>query len=187
MSKLMLPLLGYLRGNSLARAQQKALLQKSGCTRFLEDDDDGFALAPALQQAQNLSQTPVTLIMTNLENLGGSLGVQLEWLRKWFSDGNHVYTLDSELDSLHFSETTTLIAILAGHNPDATPAPAGRPSGLSAEALKLAERAEALYHEKKLNAKQCARRLGIARSTYYRYLKHRGIQLGTAKKPSDVK
>ena len=41
--------------------------------------------------------------------------------------------------------------------------------------------AETLYREQKLSANQIAKRLGIAKSTLYSYLRHRGVEIGAYK------
>ena len=51
----------------------------------------------------------------------------------------------------------------------------GRPKGLSKEAETTAMAAEMLYKEGNLSVKQICERLGIAKGTFYTYLKHRGV------------
>lgn len=58
----------------------------------------------------------------------------------------------------------------------------GRPKGLSQEAEATSHAAASLYREGKLSVKQIADKLGIAKSTLYSYLRHRGVQIGTHKK-----
>ena len=50
----------------------------------------------------------------------------------------------------------------------------GRPKGLSKEAEKTAAAAEALYKAGDLSVSEITERLGIGRSTLYKYLRHRG-------------
>lgn len=164
----------YCRGNPLERETQRKLLGQLKYDKIVEDDDESYSLCPALQQ---ISDTPVTVVMTELSVLRGTPSAQLKWLRKWFLSGHHLITLDGVIDSIAWPETAALIAVLAGHNPKATQAPAGRPSGLSEQALQLSERAETLYSQKKMTSQQSARRLGVARSTYYRYLNLRQVIL----------
>lgn len=56
----------------------------------------------------------------------------------------------------------------------------GRPKGLSPESQKTAIVAETLYKERKLSIKEIIQQLGIAKSTFYKYLKYRGVTLDTA-------
>lgn len=55
----------------------------------------------------------------------------------------------------------------------------GRPKGLSPKAEETSYAAAALYRERSLTVQQIADRLGIAKSTLYTYLKHRGVQIST--------
>lgn len=159
--------IGYCRGEQAERDAQRQALRQANCSHFIDDGDLTHALCPALH---TLPDNNITLAMTELSVLRGTQSNQLSWLRKWLLNGNHLITLDGVLDSKAWPETAALIAVLAGHNPKAQQAPAGRPAGLSEQALELSERAENLYNQKKLTSLQSARRLGIARSTYYRYL-----------------
>jgi len=45
------------------------------------------------------------------------------------------------------------------------------------EAEKTAIVAETLYTERKFSIKEITKQLGIAKSTFYKYLKHRGVKL----------
>jgi DNA invertase Pin-like site-specific DNA recombinase len=54
----------------------------------------------------------------------------------------------------------------------------GRPKGLSGNAEATAMAAETLYRERKLSIMDICENLHIARSTLYRYLRHRGIEPG---------
>jgi transposase-like protein len=47
--------------------------------------------------------------------------------------------------------------------------------------------AETLYRERQLSANQIARRLGIAKSTLYSYLRHRGVAIGAYEKKHQPK
>ena len=53
----------------------------------------------------------------------------------------------------------------------------GRPKGLSPKAEAVSYAAETLYKERKLSVQQIADRLGIAKSTLYTYLRHRGVEI----------
>ncbi|MEG3130431.1 hypothetical protein SC171_21800 [Pantoea cypripedii] len=159
--------LGYSRGSIDERNEQNHLLLTVRCHWLVEDPDQSNALCPALQ---NLPEVKVVLLMTNLNTLRGSSSGQLSLLRKWLLSGHQIITLDGVINSLLYPEVTAFVSALAGHNPLAQNVPSGRPSGLSRKALQLKEQAIGMYTQTALNSNQCARRLGIARSTYYRYL-----------------
>ena len=55
----------------------------------------------------------------------------------------------------------------------------GRPKGLSPKAESASHAAAALYREGKLSVQAIADHLGIAKTTLYTYLRHRGVEIGT--------
>jgi DNA invertase Pin-like site-specific DNA recombinase len=54
----------------------------------------------------------------------------------------------------------------------------GRPKGLLPQAERTACAAETLYRERRLSVRAIASELGIAKSTLYDYLRHRGVAIG---------
>jgi len=54
----------------------------------------------------------------------------------------------------------------------------GRPKGLPPHAERTACAAETLYREQRLSVREIAEELGIAKSTLYDYLRHRGVPIG---------
>ena len=59
----------------------------------------------------------------------------------------------------------------------------GRPKGLPPEAERTACAAETLYREQRLSVREIADELGIAKSTLYAYLRHRGVPIGGRPRP----
>ena len=171
--------IGYCRGNEHSRNMQQKYLLQAGCCDFIDDPDQSDALCPALQEE---TESSMTIVLLSIELLKGTPAAQLKWLHTLLAGGSHIISMDGVINSLRWPKTQPLIAVLAGHNPAAEKAPAGRPPGLSEQALALSERAEALYIQNKLTSYQSARRLGIARSTYYRYINLRKAPLKRAKK-----
>ena len=55
----------------------------------------------------------------------------------------------------------------------------GRPKGLPKKAEATACAAETLYKEGVLTVDEISKKLGIAKSTFYSYLRHRGVTLGS--------
>ena len=56
----------------------------------------------------------------------------------------------------------------------------GRPKGLSKAAQQKARIAESLYKEATYSVEQIARELSISKTTLYKYLRQRGVQINTA-------
>jgi len=59
----------------------------------------------------------------------------------------------------------------------------GRPKGLPVHAESTAMAAETLYREGQLSVNEIAKRLSIAKSTLYNYLRHRGVEVGEDASP----
>lgn len=55
----------------------------------------------------------------------------------------------------------------------------GRPKGLTSDAELKAVAAEALYREGKLSVVEIANNLSISKATLYKYLRHRGVEIGS--------
>ena len=58
----------------------------------------------------------------------------------------------------------------------------GRPKGLSKKAQHTAVTAERLYQEGNLTVKEICEYLSISRTTFYRYLRHREVAIGSSRK-----
>lgn len=56
----------------------------------------------------------------------------------------------------------------------------GRPRGISKAAMDKAIIAESLYRQQQMSVAEISRHLGIAKSTFYKYLKVRGVGMGKA-------
>ncbi|CAB4127694.1 PinR Site-specific recombinases, DNA invertase Pin homologs [uncultured Caudovirales phage] len=56
----------------------------------------------------------------------------------------------------------------------------GRPKGLSGHAIDKAKIAESLYKDKSLSIRTICSQLGIGLSTFYRYLRFRGVDIGSS-------
>ena len=56
----------------------------------------------------------------------------------------------------------------------------GRPKGLSGNAIDKAKIAESLYKDKSLSIRTICSQLGIGLSTFYRYLRFRGVEIGSS-------
>lgn len=58
----------------------------------------------------------------------------------------------------------------------------GRPKGLSPKAEETAIVCETLYREGKLSSNAIAKQLNVSKATLYKYLKHRGVEIGSYSK-----
>lgn len=56
----------------------------------------------------------------------------------------------------------------------------GRPKGLSGNAVDKSKIAESLYKDKSLSIRTICSQLGIGLSTFYRYLRFRGVEIGAS-------
>jgi DNA invertase Pin-like site-specific DNA recombinase len=173
-------------------------LTKAGCDKIYQDIASGArAERPALNEMIRNLRPGDVLVIWKLDRLGRSL--------------NHLIGLVNDLmekkiglQSLHDPiDTTTpqgrlsfnLFASLAEFERDlirertqaglsaarARGRHGGRPKGLPQKAEATACAAETLYKEGKLTVNEIAEKLGIAKSTLYAYLRHRGVALGSFK------
>lgn len=173
-------------------------LTKAGCDKIYQDIASGArAERPALNEMIRNLRPGDVLVIWKLDRLGRSL--------------NHLISLVNDLmekkiglQSLHDPiDTTTpqgrlsfnLFASLAEFERDlirertqaglsaarARGRNGGRPKGLPQKAEATACAAETLYKEGKLTVNEIAEKLGIAKSTLYAYLRHRGVRLGSFK------
>ncbi len=173
-------------------------LIKAGCEKIYQDIASGARTErPALNEVINKLRAGDVLVIWKLDRLGRSL--------------NHLIGLVNELmerqiglQSLHDPiDTTTaqgrlsfnLFASLAEFERDlirertqaglsaarARGRNGGRPKGIPQKAEATACAAETLYKEGRLTVNEISEKLGIAKSTLYTYLRHRGVTLGSFK------
>jgi DNA invertase Pin-like site-specific DNA recombinase len=173
-------------------------LTKAGCEKIYQDIASGARTErPALNEVINKLRAGDVLVIWKLDRLGRSL--------------NHLIGLVNELmerqiglQSLHDPiDTTTaqgrlsfnLFASLAEFERDlirertqaglsaarARGRNGGRPKGIPQKAEATACAAETLYKEGRLTVNEISEKLGIAKSTLYAYLRHRGVTLGSFK------
>ena len=173
-------------------------LTKAGCEKIYQDIASGVRTErPALNEVINKLRAGDVLVIWKLDRLGRSL--------------NHLIGLVNELmerqiglQSLHDPiDTTTaqgrlsfnLFASLAEFERDlirertqaglsaarARGRNGGRPKGIPQKAEATACAAETLYKEGRLTVNEISEKLGIAKSTLYTYLRHRGVTLGSFK------
>ena len=173
-------------------------LTKAGCEKIYQDIASGARTErPALNEMINHLRPGDVLVIWKLDRLGRSLNHLIGLV-------NDLMKKNIGLQSLHDPiDTTTaqgrlsfnLFASLAEFERDlirertqaglsaarARGRNGGRPKGIPQKAEATACAAETLYKEGRLSVNEISEKLGIAKSTLYAYLRHRGVTLGSFK------
>jgi DNA invertase Pin-like site-specific DNA recombinase len=173
-------------------------LTKAGCEKIYQDIASGARTErPALNEMINNLRPGDVLVIWKLDRLGRSLNHLIGLV-------NDLMKKNIGLQSLHDPiDTTTaqgrlsfnLFASLAEFERDlirertqaglsaarARGRNGGRPKGIPQKAEATACAAETLYKEGRLSVNEISEKLGIAKSTLYAYLRHRGVTLGSFK------
>ncbi len=173
-------------------------LTKAGCEKIYQDIASGARTErPALNEMINNLRPGDVLVIWKLDRLGRSLNHLISVV-------NGLMEKKIGLQSLHDPiDTTTaqgrlsfnLFASLAEFERDlirertqaglssarARGRNGGRPKGIPLKAEATACAAETLYKEGRLTVNEISDKLGIAKSTLYTYLRHRGVTLGSFK------
>ncbi len=173
-------------------------LTKAGCEKIYQDIASGARTErPALNEMINHLRPGDVLVIWKLDRLGRSLNHLIGLV-------NDLMKKNIGLQSLHDPiDTTTaqgrlsfnLFASLAEFERDlirertqaglsaarARGRNGGRPKGIPPKAEATACAAETLYKEGRLSVNEISEKLGIAKSTLYAYLRHRGVILGSFK------
>jgi DNA invertase Pin-like site-specific DNA recombinase len=173
-------------------------LTKAGCEKIYQDIASGARTErPALNEVINKLRAGDVLVIWKLDRLGRSLNHLIGLV-------NDLMERQIGLQSLHDPiDTTTaqgrlsfnLFASLAEFERDlirertqaglsaarARGRNGGRPKGIPQKAEATACAAETLYKEGRLTVNEISEKLGIAKSTLYTYLRHRGVTLGSFK------
>jgi DNA invertase Pin-like site-specific DNA recombinase len=175
-------------------------LRKAGCEKVLQEVVSGAkAERPVLDALLADLRPGDVLVIWKLDRLGRSLRHLVELAGTLMERGVGLRSLNDPID------TTTpqgrlafnLFASLAEFERDLirertqaglTAARArgrmgGRPKGLPPQAERTACAAETLYREQRLSVREIADELGIAKSTLYAYLRHRGVPIGGRPRP----
>ena len=171
-------------------------LKKAGCEKIYTDIASGAkSERPELAKLLENLRTDDVIVIWKLDRLGRSLKHLVALVAELLEKGIGLQSLNDPID------TTTaqgrlifnIFASLAEFEKDlisertqaglsaarARGRTGGRPKGLSEKAEITARAAESLYKEKQLTVKEITERLGIAKSTLYYYLRHRGVEIGS--------
>lgn len=188
--------IGYVRVSTKEQSfdLQIDALQQAGCDQLYREVGSGARTErPGLDQVVDRLRAGDVLVIWKLDRLGRSLKHLVELVNTLRERGIGLQSLNDPIDTttpqgrLSFN----LFASLAEFERDlirertqaglsaarARGRNGGRPKGLSAQAEATACAAETLYRERQLSVRQIAARLGIAKSTLYAYLRHRGVPI----------
>jgi DNA invertase Pin-like site-specific DNA recombinase len=171
-------------------------LQKEKCERIYKEVVSGAkSERPVLQEMTSQLRSGDVIVVWKLDRLGRSLKHLVDLV-------NQFIKIEVGLKSLHDSiDTTTpqgrltfnIFASLAEFERDlisertkaglasarARGRNGGKPKGLSQKAETIACAAEALYKEGKISVNKIAQQLDIAKTTLYKYLRHRGVKINS--------
>ena len=192
---------GYARVST--REQSPALqldaLREAGCERIFRETASGAkAERPELARLLEQVREGDVVVVWKLDRLGRSLGHLVAFVGELMERGVGLVSLRDPVDttSAQGRLVFNLFASLAEFERDlirertragleaarARGRKGGRPRGLSEAARKKAVVAEALYRAGELPVKEIARTLDISKATLYKYLRHRGVEVGAARR-----
>jgi len=170
-------------------------LRRAGCQKIYQETVSGAqAVRPQLDLLLDHLRAGDVLIIWKLDRLGRSLKHLVELAHGLLEKGVGLKSLNDPIDTTTSQGRLSfnLFASLAEFERDlirertqaglsaarARGRRGGRPRGLPSSAEVTARAAETLYLERRLSVQQIAERLGIAKSTLYAYLRHRGVRIG---------
>jgi DNA invertase Pin-like site-specific DNA recombinase len=174
-------------------------LKKAGCGRIYQDVASGAKSArPELDKLLADVRARDTIVFWKLDRLGRSLRHLVELVSELSARGVGLHSLNDPIDTTNaqgrlvfniFASLAEFERELIRERTQAGLSAArargrhgGRPRGLSARAESTAIAAETLYRERRLSVNAISERLHIAKGTLYRYLRHRGVQIGAYQK-----
>jgi DNA invertase Pin-like site-specific DNA recombinase len=188
--------IGYVRVSTKEQSfdLQVDALQQAGCDKLYREVVSGARTErPGLDQVVDRLRAGDVLVIWKLDRLGRSLKHLVELVNTLRERGIGLQSLNDPTDTTRPQGRLSfnLFASLAEFERDlirertqaglsaarARGRNGGRPKGLSAQAEATACAAETLYRERQLSVRQIAARLGIAKSTLYVYLRHRGVPI----------
>ena len=171
-------------------------LKRAGCEKIFSDIVSGATKdRPNLNAMLEQCRPGDTIVIYKLDRLGRSLTHLVSLVNKLMEDGVHLQSLNDSIDTstsqgkLMFNVFASLAEFERDLIRERTRAGleaarargrvGGRPKGLSKEAEATSYAVAALYREGQLSVQQIANRLGISKMTLYKYLRYRGIKIGS--------
>jgi DNA invertase Pin-like site-specific DNA recombinase len=188
--------IGYARVSTKEQnlSLQLDALKKEGCERIYQEKISGAkADRPELQKMIEQLRSGDVIITWKLDRLGRSLRDLVNLVNEIQDKGAGLKALHDAIDTttphgklfFHFSASLAeferdIIRERTKAGLEAARARGrvgGRPKGLSKAAKDKAMIADTLYRQGEMSVTEICGYLGIARSTLYKYLRHRGIKL----------
>ncbi len=173
---------------------QVIALEEANCERVYEEVVSGAkADRPILNNLLKQLRSGDVLVVWKLDRLGRSLKHLIE-LVQWFMQHNiGLCSLNDPVDTTT-SQGRLIFNIFASlaeferdvirerthaglHAARARGRKGGRPRGIPKSSEATACAAETLYRERKLSVNQVAKKLSISKSTLYKYLRYRGVDI----------
>ena len=178
-------------------------LKRAGCERIFKDVASGSRTArPALDELLGQLRAGDVLVIWKLDRMGRSLRHLVDLVGDLVARDIGLLSLNDPIDttSAQGRLVFNLFASLAEFERELirertqaglTAARArgrvgGRPKGMPAHAESTAMAAETLYRERRLSVADIAKRLRIAKSTLYSYLRQRGVVVGKHMRRDDA-
>lgn len=175
---------------------QKDALKKAGCKKIYSEQVSGAKTdRPKLIELMGQLRKGDVIIVWKLDRLGRSLRDLVNLISKFQDLGVGFKSLQDNIDTTTPTGKLTfhLFAALAEFEKDiistrtkagleaarARGRKGGRPAGLSKKAQDKARLAESLYKEKERSISEICDHLNISKPTLYRYLRARGVSIGS--------
>lgn len=175
-------------------------LEKAGCELIFQEIVSGAkADRPELAKMRAQLRKGDTVCIYKLDRLGRSMKHLLELVDEFQQKGVGLLSLTDAIDSSTAQGrlVLNLFASLAEFERDlirertqagllsarARGRKGGRQKGLSPEAEKNARLAEMYYKEGVLGVNLIAKKLAISKVTFYKYLRHRGVEIHSKREP----
>lgn len=170
-------------------------LKKAGCEKIYQEKKSGKSRdRPELTKMLENLREGDTVVILKLTRLGRSLKDLIDIVNEISAkDANFVSLVDGiNTDTAHgklafnifgsFAEFTRELIVegtMAGlEAAKKRGRKGGRPKGLSKQAQEKARLAESYYKDGELTVSEICRLLNISKATFYRYLNHRGVEIG---------
>lgn len=182
---------------------QTDALERYGCEKVFSDIASGAkASRPSLEQLLAQLRAGDVIVVYKLDRLGRSLKHLIELIDSLTKMQVGLVSLNDPVDTTSpqgrlitniFASIAEFERELIAERTKAGLAAArargrsgGRPEGLSKEAENKAAAAEALYKDGKLSISEICQQLSIARSTLYKYLRIRGVEVNPYNKQAQT-